>query len=214
MAKYTTSLAQFGLSSRHASYRLGLIDPSTLASLTVDPLDAPCFKLLVPGPCDLPTSLLIDPEFQDGAIVGYDDLSNEMQSTPAGVVNWVWKQFSEGVFDRYEPLPRAWVVGFILGALSYLADVDRVLSLVGIAHLSYILALVPSLPLPRPLSALREMDCLHDKAVRAYRLEVRTHKEHGMDFQSASRAALAGFLSACIPSAGEWLSDISESEVA
>lgn len=196
MAKYNTSFTHCNLSSRHASYRLGLIDPRQVAPMLVEPVDAPAFKLLVPGPEHLPTSLLIDPEFERGAIVGYGvaDLEVEFSDlpviSPAHVANWVYKSFD---WDVCHGESRAWLVGYLLGALSSLAENDRALALVGIAHLSFILALVPSLPEPSLYRALSDAGFCHDQSVRAYRSNVRAHKEAGCDLPMAQRFALADY---------------------
>ena len=196
MAKHITSFTQFNPSSRHVSYRLGLIDPSTLAPMTVDPLDAPCFKLLVPGPADLPTSLLIDPEFRLGAIVGYyaADLEAELEAlsvfSPLSVTNWIWKDFYWNITHDYS---RAWLVGYLLGTLTSLAEVNRALALVGIAHLSFLLALVPPVAGYQLYRALNDARCLHSNALGAYRFAVRAYKEAGCDLSHAQRFALTGY---------------------
>lgn len=189
MAKHTTSHAQFLMSTRYASYRLGLIDPCQIAPMLVDPLDAPCFKLLVPGPHSLPTSLLIDPDFQEGAIYGY--LNDDPGETPAGVANWVWKEFYRTMRD--DANARGWCVGWILGALSRLAETHRALALVGIAHLAFVLSLVPSLPEPSIFPALCDAHFYHNELIRAFRSEVRNYKASGLTFSDASYAALANF---------------------
>ena len=51
------SLSQFNLSSRYASYRLGLANPATITPLTIFPRDEPSFTLLAPSPDDLPVQV-------------------------------------------------------------------------------------------------------------------------------------------------------------
>ncbi len=212
MAKQATFAQHSLLSSRHASYRLGLIDPRSLAPMLIDPLDVPCFKLLVPGQ-EVFASLLIDPGFQDGAIWGYYD--PEMCETPAQVANWVWHELRSGLYDA--PDDRAWLVGFLLGSLSCLAETNRLIALVGIAHLSFVLSLVPPLLQPRLSRTLCKVGALHDTIVRAYRALVRDHKAQGLDFAAASHAALTGLSHLHAPYADGSCSNalpVEESEVA
>ncbi len=213
MAKQAFYTQHVSLSSCHASYALGLIDPFQVGPMLVEADDDLSFKLLVPGA--LPASMLAHPEFEYGAIDGYGDVRQEMQGTPAGVANWTWQQLREGFADT--ALPRPWVMGFILGALSYLAETDRALALVGIAHLFFLFPLVPPLSGSRLSRALLDADCAHDKAVRAYRARVRDMKAQGLDFAAASLAALAGLCHLHAPYADGSLSNAlptDESEVA
>src|SRR5579875_1843512 len=197
MNTQATSVQPFDCSS----YRLGLIDPATLVPVTIEPcddgvfLDLPSFSLLVPGPSLVLPSLLADLDFQRGATFGYwsGDLDAELEeygvASPAKVANWVAFTFFD---DLLREASCAWTVGYLLGSLTCLAETDQTLALVGIAHLCYVLALVPALSLSVPFGVLHDAQFAHDQVIRAYREQVRVLRAQGMDFVPASRAALAG----------------------
>lgn len=189
--------------SRVNSYVLGPLDLSRVTWLDVDPLDAPAFKLPVLVSPDLPALLLRRSRFRDGAIVGYEvtDLGEEIGGAgplPVRVANWLWRAFS---WDLLHGSSYAWTVGYLLGALAFLAETDRELALVGLAHLSFLLSLVPNVPHPLLSLALHRAGASHNLAVRDYRAKVRTLREQGMDLLQASRLALAGGQSSYTPNA-------------
>lgn len=200
MSKHTITLANFRLSSHRAtSYTLGPIDADTLASLTVDPINAPTFQLLVPGPNDLPTSVLIDAQFRDGAIWGYYDLDweNSVQNGgehPASIANWVSNTLSWDLLhgDTHAFEAYAFSVGYVLGALSSLAQLEQTLALVGIAHLAFLLLLIPPLPFPLLQGAVHEAQSCHDAAIGAYRARVQELRCLGIRWEEAKMLALQG----------------------
>lgn len=178
-------------SSRHASYTLGPIDPGQVVSLRIEPADAPSFTLLALGPADLPASLLADPSFQDAAMYGYDtgELNDYLDGwgfAPVRVANWIWNTFH---WDMSRKGSRIFTLGYILGALARLAEAEHTLALVGLAHFSFLLSLVPD-PCPFP-AVLGDAGLFHDQAVRAFRDRVSLLKAaYGLDVWDASRLAL------------------------
>jgi hypothetical protein len=83
------------------------------------------------------------------------------------------------------------MVGWVIGNLAWLAETERTLALVGLAHLCFLL---PFLMLDAPFwppCSLRRADFLHRQALRAYRAQVRTYREQGRSFVEAQGLALA-----------------------
>jgi hypothetical protein len=177
------------ISSVSPAYRLGLIDPARLAQWVVDPFEAPCFTLLVPAQEQAVAALLVHPDFQEAAIDGYL-LASDPGDTPARIVNWVWNELDGALLE--EANARPWFAGWLLGVLARVAETDRVLALVGIAHLVFLLSFLPDGSPDDLYMHLSRAHFQHGQAVRAYRAEVRELKAQGADFFHASRAALAG----------------------
>lgn len=186
------------LSSFHAlSYALGSLDPATITSFTLSSFGTPAFVLLVPGPDDLPPSLLTDRPFWDGAMVGYetcnwdDEIENGPFGVPAALANWVHHSL---VWEISHGGNSAWAVGYVLGALSSLAETDMPLALVGISSLVFLLRFL----LPLPPGAARQRAILgamsaYDRMLTVYQKRVWDLKAQGLDLLTASRLALAGW---------------------
>ena len=110
-------------------------------------------------------------------------------------MNWTYNTLNEDLYDEQAwdelglHLP-AWMVGWVLGNLAWLAQTERTLALVGLAHLCFLL---PFLTLDAPFwppCSLRRADFLHREALCAYRKQVRAYREQGRSFVEAQRLAL------------------------
>ena len=81
----------------------------------------------------------------------------------------------------------------MLGDLAWLAETERTLALVGLAHLCFLLPFL-SLWLDSPFwppCSLHRAHFPHTQALRAYRAQVRTYREQGKSFAQAQRLTLA-----------------------
>lgn len=167
-----SSLADLSSSPRVASYALGPIDPASLATMGIQFADRPLFALWVPR--TLSACISLEDAFHEGAAFGYFevDVHEELEDgivQPASLVHWVWETLSWEVSHGDSS---AYIVGFVLGVLSSLAHLDRDLAHVGIAHLSFLLDLLPP---HAPVSlgqVLGDAGLLHDVAVREYRARI------------------------------------------
>lgn len=174
------------------SYALGPLEESALLQMCMH-LDGEDVDLLVPGPVWLPLALLAHPDFRDGCEAGFFCSGDEFSGTPASLVNEVFRNFTGGMIseDVEGPHPSCevypWNVGFLIGDLSWLASRHRLLARVGLAHLCFLLRVLPGLPRPQMLSEARS---LHNEAVKAYRLRVRAYKQLGMSVKEARWLAL------------------------
>lgn len=173
-------LATFGV-----SYALSPMDEFFLAPMEMQSANGEYFSLLVP--VHLPVSSFDALAFQKGAVIGYE-CREEMGETPVQVVNLVYRGFqgdlsAGGVY--------AWNVGFLLGCLSALAEVNCQLALVGIAHLCFLVSSMPNCSTAAFRRALIHVGTLHDAVVQTYRARVRAFREQGMGFEEAWQLALS-----------------------
>jgi len=151
-------------------------------------------SLLVP--IHLPLSLFIDPWFKDGYESGYPEGELDEEWSVPRIVNWTYNVFNDELYDEltWETLGLhlpAWIVEWVLGSLAWLAETERTLALVGLAHLCFLL---PRLALDSamwPPRGLRHTDFFHRQALCAYRKRVRSYREQGRSFVQAQRLALA-----------------------
>lgn len=75
--------------------------------------------------------------------------------------------------------------------MTRLAETDRILALVGMAHLCFLLPLLTQeRPSDWPRSEPYHARILHDRAVKTYRARVRVCREQGKSFDEAQRLAL------------------------
>ncbi len=82
-------------------------------------------------------------------------------------------------------------MGFLLGSLMILAEEDRQLALVGMAHVCFLVSLVPGRAHTGFKRMLSEAGVVHDVVVRVYRASVRVLKEQGVCVSEARRLALS-----------------------
>lgn len=177
-----------------STYAIGPLDPAQFTTLRAHLETGEECSLLVP--LHLPLALFIDPMFKDGYECGYleGDVTEEW-SVPR-LVNWTYNSFNEEFYselawDEFGLHLPAWTVGWILGSLAQLAETERTLALVGLAHLCFLLPLLTLDSTFWPPCNLRRADFLHRQALRAYRTQVRTYREQGKPFAEAQRLALA-----------------------
>lgn len=149
----TTTLTQACLTSSSVlarcgtSYAPGPLAETSLVEVPMQSISGDDFRLLVPGPAHLPVSLVDAEAFREGACAGYAYGAEWVRmKTAVAVANLVcWSLFwniSHG--ESYE-----WTVGLTLGGFALLAEEDRQLALVGIAHLCFLARLVQPLTLCR-----------------------------------------------------------------
>ncbi len=190
-----TTLTQAGIASSSSvlahcgvSYALGPIDESSLVRVAMRSERGFDFVLVVPGLADLPVSLSHALAFCEGAAAGYD-YGDGFAETPVQVANAVYRDFA---VELHRGGTYSWIVGFILGCLAALAEEDRQLALVGMAHLCFLVAHVPDRSRPLFSHLLHDVSHLHNAVLRVYRGRVRALKERGMAIEEAWRAALVG----------------------
>jgi hypothetical protein len=175
------------------SYAIGPLDPAQFSTLHARlATGAECCLLI---PLHLPLWFLHDPQFKEGYEAGYLDPETEEGWSVPQIVNWTYHfiqrelDFDEAWEDFGLHLP-AWIVGCLLGDLAGLAETERTLALVGVAHLAFLL---PFLTLDSPFWPpvnLYRADFPHRMALRAYRARVRSYREQGKCFEEAQRLAL------------------------
>ncbi len=177
-----------------SSYAIGPVDPMQITLLQAHLSSGEECSLLVP--IHLPLSFFIDPMFKEGYEWGYLDGELEAQWSVPHLVNWTFNTLSQELWDEraWEALGLhlpAWIVGWVLGDLARLAETERTLALVGIAHLCFLL---PFLSLDTPFwppCSVQRAHFPHTQALRTYRAQVRTYREQGKSFAEAQRLALA-----------------------
>src|SRR5260370_7084497 len=84
-----------------------------------------------------------------------------------------------------------WQVGWLLRDLTRLAETDRLLAHVGMAHLCFLLAhFAPERPSDWPGYQLYHIYTLHDRTVKDYRSRVRVYREQGKSYDESQHLAL------------------------
>jgi len=187
--KHITNLTPARPSSLVSSYAVGPIDSVQVSTLQASLSDGQNISLLVPA--HLPLSVLAAPAFKEGCEWGYTESGSEEWTIPQ-MVNEIYQTLREELDDEVDLRFYAWAVGFLLGSLTSLAETDRILALVGMAHLCFLLSFIPlDSTLSWPPYGLLRARFLHNHALKAYRAHVRTCREQGMSFSEAQRLALA-----------------------
>jgi len=179
-------------SSPTYSYVIGPIDPAQVHTLQARLTTSQDILLLVPS--HLPHSLLTDPAFKDGYEWGYTETDPEEEGwTVPKLVNQVYstlmyeRSYASPPNDE-EPAFYHWTLGFLLGSLAYLVEIDQTLALTGLAHYHFLLALLPvERTPPWPLYILFRARCLHNRTLEAYRARVRIYRGQGRSFPEAQR---------------------------
>lgn len=191
MQQHTTSARVLSSSVLSSSYELHLLDPERLAQMTVTLTDGTEEKFLLPDGLLLPSAILADPLFRDGVVAGFE-VPLDVFDLPslALLVNRLTYSFLDDLrLGGCYP----WTIGYQLASLSLLAQEDEVAARLGIAHLCFLMSLVPWLPvevLPRYLgNASHASAC----AVRTYRAQVQALKSQGVTFADAERFSLVGY---------------------
>ena len=177
-----------------SSYTMGPLDPAQITILPVHLSSGETCSLLIP--VQLAPSFLTDSEFTEGYEAGYLDGEAEAEWSVPQIVNWTYNTIKNELWheDAWEELGMhlpAWIVGWVLGDLAWLAKTERTLAQVGLAHLCFLL---PFLTLDSPFwppCRFYGADYPHMAALRAYRAQVRVYREQGKIFEEAQRLALA-----------------------
>ena len=198
MHKHTSAVSVLPSSVTSYPYAIGPIASERLAAMTVTLTDGSEEKLLVPDVSLLSSAILADKLFYDGVVSGLEspdmDILEPEYPGIAYRVNRLTRSFTwdlrhaDADDDCY-----AWMVGYLLGSLSSLAQEDNLSARIGIAHLCYLMALVPNLPMPHVSPFLGDAFGLSAQAVRDYRSAIKTLKANGMTFSQAQHAALTPF---------------------
>ncbi len=182
------------------SYAIGPIDPAQLTTMHAHLSDGEECTLLMPS--RLPSSILNDPAFGDGYEWNYateeeGGEEEEWTTIVTRLVNHVYTSLTDDRF--YRDLDTGKVrpdfllrqVGWLLRVVTRLAETDRTLALVGIAHLCFLLPLLTQeRPSDWPRYEPYHARILHDRAVKAYRGRIRGYREQGKSFDEAQRLAL------------------------
>ncbi len=126
-----------------------------------------------------------------------DDEEGEWTSSVTRLVNHIYKSLTD---DRcYRDLDTGealqgflpWQVGWLLRDLTRLAETDRTLACVGIAHLRFVLSLLTQdRPANWPRYEPYHSHILHDHAVRAFRARMHVYREQSKSYDEAQRLAL------------------------
>lgn len=184
------------------SYVIGPINPAQIITMHAHLSTGDECSLLLP--VHLPRHILDDPAFRDGYEYNYlseeesGKEDEEWMTSVTRLVNHIYSSLTDARLYRDlitgELLPDflPWQVGWLLRDLTRLAETDRTLAFVGLAHLCFLL---PLLTQPRPVNWPRfepyRADILHDRAVKAYRARVRFYREQGKRYDEAQRLALS-----------------------
>jgi len=183
-----------------SSYAIGPIDPAYL--LTMQAHLSTGEEYTLPIPAQMPRSILDDPAFRDGYEYNYlseeeGDKEEEWTTMVTRMVNHIHTCLMEACFWRdletgevvSDFLP--WQVGWLLRDLTRLAETDRLLAHVGMAHLCFLLAhFAPERPSDWPGYQLYHVYTLHGRTVKDYRSRVRVYREQGKSYDEAQRLAL------------------------
>jgi hypothetical protein len=179
------------LTSAVSSYALGLLDSAHLRTQHAALSDGEEIILLVPT--DVPPVVLADSACKGGCEWGYDEEELLCDLSVPQLVNQLYYTLKYELHEESEFWVYAWIVGFLLGSLARLAESDRTLALVGVAHLRFLLSFLPlDAQQSWPRYGLYHAGLPHDRAVKAYRARVRTYRELGKSFEEAQRLALVG----------------------
>src|SRR5258708_3179610 len=188
-----TTSTQAGIASSSAvlahcgvSYALGPVNESSVGRVAMRSEGGFDFVLGVLGAADLPLSLFHASAFHEGAAIGYE-WSEGLDGTPVQLANTIYRDF---LAELHRGGTYSWVVGFLLGGLSALAEEDRQLAFVGMAHLCFLVAHTPDRSSPAFFRLLHEVGHLHNAVLRVYRGRVQALKERGTAIEEAWRAAL------------------------
>ncbi len=177
-------------------YAIGLLDPSRLTTMPASLAEGQEMALLLPA--HLPTSVHTHPAFQEGCVWGYTEgVYTDEWSVPR-LLNDLYAQLSDLFAEEEDTEDYPWTVGLLLGDLSRLAERDRTLALVGLAHLCFSLCLLKAdKPTDWPFRTPLHARVWHNRAVKAYRAQVRVYREQGKNYQQAQRLALAPCVCVC-----------------
>ncbi len=179
------------------SYAIGPLDPAQMIVLHTQFSTGDACCLLVP--VHLPHPILDDPAFRDGYESNYlsEEEEGEWTSRVPRMANHIYSSLTDTRFYRdwdtgevlADFLPCQ--VGWLLRDLTRLAETDRTLAYVGMAHLCFLFSLLAqACPGDWPHCLPAHARLLHDDAVKAYRGRMRPYREQGMSYDEAQRLAL------------------------
>lgn len=175
-----------------ASYTIGPIDPAHLTACPVQLSTGQDIMLLLP--VHLPVSVRSHPAFKEGSEWGYLEADDTRSITIPRLLNTLEADLSADLSpeeDEDDPQAYPWMMGLLLGELARLAETDRTLALVGLAHLCLLASvLTQRRPADWPRYEPYSADALHRSALKAYRARVRAYRNQGQSFEQAQRSAL------------------------
>lgn len=173
-------------------YAIGPIDPTQLHTLHAHLACGAEIALLVPT--QITSTILNDPQCKEGYEAGYLNGELEDPSTIAQLVNQIYAIVSIELRDNWCVSTYAWTVGYVLGALASLAESERTLACVGLAHLCFLLSSLSSRLSPEKTKEVLLMNLWgpHCDAVKAYRERLRSYRLQGKGFEEAQQLALVG----------------------
>src|SRR6266516_876813 len=182
------------------SYVIGPMTPAQIITMHAQLSTGDECSLLVP--VHLPRPILNDPAFRDGYEYNYlteeeGDEEEEWTTSVTRLVSHIYSSLTDARlyrdFDTGEVVSDflPWQVGWLLRDLTRLAEPDRTLAYVGIAHLCFLLPLLTQERLVNwPRCEPFHADILHTRAVKAYRAHVCFYREQGKSYDEAQRLAL------------------------
>ncbi|MGB8345599.1 MAG: hypothetical protein WCD86_12000 [Ktedonobacteraceae bacterium] len=164
-------------------YVVGPIDPTMFIPVRVRLSSGETIACSIPP--SIPLAVLTHPFFQEGCEWGYSetDLEEEAYTFPK-LLNEVFGMLDELRFiEESDFCP--WTLGFVLGELACLAEQDRILALIGLAHYCFVLSFLSPGSWGYPFLRLMWMRDPHTQAMKAYRARVRMYREQGKSFAEA-----------------------------
>jgi hypothetical protein len=174
------------------SYTIGPLNPQWIERVTVTLSDKSKATLLLPDAQLLSPVIGATQSFYDGVIAGLENPEEEFFGC-WNMEKFVYEVYASFSFDLCHDGSYAWSVGFVLGSLSYLAIFDELQALVGIAHVCYLLELVPSSVSSKQLSSvLKKARSMSDAAVALFLDRVREIEKGGVPWKDAQVVALGG----------------------
>ena len=187
--EHTVDRTQALSSSAVSPYAIGPLDPAQITTLHAHLSTGEECSLLVT--IHLPPAILTHPVFKEGYECSYTESDPQEEWTVPKLVNEIYHILAE-LYDEDEPDFCPWTLGFLLGELASLAERDKTLALVGLAHYCFLLPFISLDPPSWPFYRLIRACWRHNDALRTYRARVRIYREKGKSFAEAQRLALVG----------------------
>lgn len=189
-----------------SSYIVGPLDPAHVLTIPFRLASGRRYSLLMP--VSLPLSIMRDSAFRDGhqwnaeSEEECDEEEEEEQAWTSSVpclLNHLYHSLTNARLYRNLETGeefsdwRAWEAGWLLGDLPRLAERDRTLALVGLAHLRFLLRVLTRESSQNTLSpGPSQVHVLHGQVIQAYRTRVQEYRAQGCSYDEAQRLALKG----------------------
>lgn len=188
-------------SNNVVSYALGPLHTSQVTEQACQLPNGLEYTLLIPQ--GLPSIVLDNPDFLQDCEFGYSSCDDLLPS-PMALANWIYTLLQDdfhlpNAHEAFHPYPS--IAAFAVGWLSALAETDRTLALVGLAHLLFLLSYMPATDsLPILQRELGHAWYRQKQALQDYRARVRDLRAQGVELQAAYQQAYAlpqYFLASC-----------------